>query len=298
MQNHFRMEVPPLRRIVQERDVRDAIQSMLKSVFSHLGVNGRKANGLIRECLRLAGESKTEMEYENRAHALLEEAGLVASIQEKLRERSALIHAQIREHLSEGKTLDVGCGDGRVGALLSRDGHDVHLADVYAHPQVQTHGLPFSRFRQGEALPFRDQEFDNAVVLTVFHHAENPEHALREVHRVLRPGGRVAVIESVYGVEGDELTRDQRKAARAFVDLLPKQQRWANVFFDHFYNRVLHYSASPNGKVNVPFNFNTPAEWNRLFKAHGFDVEKTIHLGVDQPTVPEYHTLHVLQRRE
>jgi hypothetical protein len=75
-----------------------------------------------------------------------------------------------------------------------------------------------------------------------------------------------------------------------------EQQRKANIFFDHFYNRVLHYSPNPENKVNVPFNFNTPNGWETLFSNCGLKQETLLHLGLDQPTVPEYHTLHVLRK--
>ena len=48
-------------------------------------------------------------------------------------------------------------------------------------------------------------------------------------------------------------------------------------------------------KANIPFNFNTPDGWKMIFEDNGFKQEKVIHLGVDQPIVPEYHTLHILR---
>ena len=78
--------------------------------------------------------------------------------------------------------------------------------------------------------------------------------------------------------------------------LSAEQQRKINIFFDHFYNRVLHYSKDAKTKVNVPFNFNTPANWETVFAKYGLKQEALVHLGLDQPTVPEYHTLHVLKK--
>ena len=78
--------------------------------------------------------------------------------------------------------------------------------------------------------------------------------------------------------------------------LSAEQQRKINIFFDHFYNRVLHYSKDAKTKVNVPFNFNTPANWEKVFAEFGLKQEGLVHLGLDQPTVPEYHTLHVLKK--
>jgi hypothetical protein len=46
----------------------------------------------------------------------------------------------------------------------------------------------------------------------------------------------------------------------------------------------------------VPFNFNTPKDWEKEFSKYGLKQEMIIHLGLDQPTAPEYHTLQVLRK--
>jgi SAM-dependent methyltransferase len=46
-----------------------------------------------------------------------------------------------------------------------------------------------------EALPFEDESFDAAMVVAALHHVPDPLPALREAHRVLRPGGRIFVFE-------------------------------------------------------------------------------------------------------
>lgn len=49
----------------------------------------------------------------------------------------------------------------------------------------------------GEALPFADDEFDTAVLTLVLCTIDNPAAALREIARVLRPGGRLLFLEHV-----------------------------------------------------------------------------------------------------
>jgi ubiquinone/menaquinone biosynthesis C-methylase UbiE len=46
-----------------------------------------------------------------------------------------------------------------------------------------------------EALPIDDGRVDAAVMVLVLHHAAEPEAVLREMARVLRPGGRALVID-------------------------------------------------------------------------------------------------------
>ena len=105
---------------------------------------------------------------------------------------------------------------------------------------------------------------------------------LREARRVTNSEGRIIVLESVYGV-------------KSYGNLNNEHQRLVNIFFDHFYNRIIHYSNFKENKVNVPFNFRTPEYWNSIFKKEKLTVKKTIHLRFDQPVVPEYHTLHILK---
>jgi hypothetical protein len=119
------------------------------------------------------------------------------------------------------------------------------------------------------------------------HHSNFPYQTLDDAMRLTKPGGRVIVIESVYGI--DDETR--------FGRLNHEEQRLSNIFFDHFYNRVIHYSEDESKKVPVPFNFQTPGEWNRTLEQSGGKQIALVQLGIDQPTVPEYHTLHVVARK-
>lgn len=56
---------------------------------------------------------------------------------------------------------------------------------------------PSIRFEQGRGavIPFGDGSFDWVVAVVAFHHMEDQRRVLREMYRVLRPGGRVAFLE-------------------------------------------------------------------------------------------------------
>jgi SAM-dependent methyltransferase len=97
------------------------------------------------------------------------------------------------------KVLDVGCGTGVVALTAARRGADVCGLDLtpellaVARENAELAELRVE-WREGdvEALPYADDSFD--VVVSQFGHmfAPRPEVAIREMLRVLRPGGRIA----------------------------------------------------------------------------------------------------------
>ncbi len=98
------------------------------------------------------------------------------------------------------KALDVGCGTGVVALTARRAGALVTGLDLtpellaVAKENAAIAELDDITWKEGdvENLPFRDGEFD--VVLSQFAHifAPRPEVAVKEMLRVLRPGGRIA----------------------------------------------------------------------------------------------------------
>ena len=106
------------------------------------------------------------------------------------------------------RVLDMGCGAGRHAFEVYRRGGGVvafdmdaqELADVqqvFNHMQ-ETGEVPKgadARIQQGNAmeLPFHDGEFDRVVAAEVLEHIATDVDAIRELVRVLRPGGTMAV---------------------------------------------------------------------------------------------------------
>jgi ubiquinone/menaquinone biosynthesis C-methylase UbiE len=104
--------------------------------------------------------------------------------------------AQLRDHRS-ARVADIACG---TGILADRIQHDLHPAEVYGVDmsegmlkQAQSRSSDVD-WRRGpaEQLPFDDDALDAVVTTSAFHFFDQPA-ALREFHRVLAPGGLVAV---------------------------------------------------------------------------------------------------------
>jgi SAM-dependent methyltransferase len=299
MKNHFGCEIPSIKEIVSDSSVKETIATMLIDVLNYLEYAPAKSQNIVRQCLQAAMNSPSQEEYEEQAHKIIDAEKIMQRIPQKLSERASFMYQQISPYLLAGNLLDYGCGDGQVSELIIKKGtcECADLADVYEHGHIKATGLPFKLFTQGGKAPFSDAAFSNVLALTVFHHSSNPVESIKDVSRLTKQGGRVVVVESVYGVDGKQLPKEMKQKIVEYLALSAEQQRIVNVFFDHFYNRILSYNPNPATKVNVPFNFNTPENWKKLFAQQGLEQEKVVHLGLDQPIAPEYHTLHVLRKR-
>jgi len=291
MHNVFGSKIYGIREVLGDKKVEEFVHRTLTKVLRNIITSGENHGQIAKDCLEYAKFHTSLFDYEDKAYEILEEGGFAGEFPETLIKRAKIMYKQIKPYIIKGSVLDLGCGDGRVGEILARE-HHVVLSDIYRDENIKNIDLEFRLFRQGESVPFDDNEFDNPLLLTVLHHSDDPLKTLRETHRVTKPGGRVLIIESVYGVKGGR-PLVKNKILKEYLLLAVEQQKKASIFFDHFHNRVIKFSEDLGMKVNVPFNFNTPNGWKGIFERNGMHQEKVIHLGFDQPTVPEYHTLHV-----
>src|SRR5688572_28333189 len=96
---------------------------------------------------------------------------------------------------------DLGCGTGAVTAALAPFVARVVAVDASAAmlqaARKRVHGAGNVDLRRGEleALPIDDGRLDAATVMLVLHHVPEPAGALAEVARVLKPGGRVVIVD-------------------------------------------------------------------------------------------------------
>ncbi|MCG8350962.1 MAG: methyltransferase domain-containing protein [Chloroflexales bacterium] len=122
------------------------------------------------------------------------------------------------------RLIDVGCGTGviarRLASCVGETGYvlglDISTVMIKMARQLSVH--PALHFEQSDvtALPYAEASFDGATAARLLLHVDNPAAILRELRRVVKPGGRLGLLEWDWG----SLTIDhsQRTLTRRILD--------------------------------------------------------------------------------
>lgn len=107
------------------------------------------------------------------------------------------------------KVLEAGCGIGAQTVILAKNNPEAEITSVdisseslgKARENVRKKGIENVRFLQADifSLPFEEESFDHIFVCFVLEHLPNPAEALKNLKKVLKPGGTVTVVEGDHG---------------------------------------------------------------------------------------------------
>jgi SAM-dependent methyltransferase len=126
-------------------------------------------------------------------------------------QRSLASHgAFFAAHLAQGfSVLDCGCGPGSITSGIAAAcapgrvvGIDFGATQIeHASAAARARGLVNAEFRTADcyALPFEDASFDRVFSHALMEHLSEPARAVGEMHRVLKPGGRLGVCSPDWG---------------------------------------------------------------------------------------------------
>lgn len=155
---------------------------------------------------------------------------------------------------AEAKVVEVGCGTGPVSRALAALDAPASVLGLDPSPilidrarQILTN-LPKLSFEVGDArnLEFGDATFDVVILHTTLCHIPEPQKALGEAHRVLKPGGWIAVFDGDYAsatvalAENDPLQACSRAVTehnvmdRWIIRRLPEMIKYAGFYIQRF----------------------------------------------------------------
>lgn len=128
------------------------------------------------------------------------------------------VEDKLREIIGDepvSELLDIGTGTGRILEILSpqvKHGVGVDLSSgmlAVARSNIERHGFSHVQVRKGDMyrLPIEDSSIDLAVVHMVLHYSDEPLEVIREAARVLRPRGRLILVD--FAAHGEEKLRDE-----------------------------------------------------------------------------------------
>jgi SAM-dependent methyltransferase len=134
-------------------------------------------------------------------------------------------HRQLLEACPEGRVLDIGGGT----AHIKESRPDAISADILPFPGIDV-------VADAHQMPFPDGAFAGALMLDVLHHLERPIEFLKEASRVLKLGGRLAMME-------------------------PAMTLVARQFYRHFHEEPVEMRVDPFAPVSInperdPFDAN------------------------------------------
>ena len=100
---------------------------------------------------------------------------------------------------------DLGAGEGTLAQLLAQRAEKVIAVDLspkmveFGQALAAQHGLANLEYRLGdiEEPPIAEKSLDLAILSQALHHAEHPQRAIDSAFRILKPGGRIIVLDLV-----------------------------------------------------------------------------------------------------
>ena len=146
----------------------------------------------------------------------------------------------LKDFLSDSKDiLDVGCGDGKIDALILKDS-DVNISGVDVLVRDTTY-IPVKEY-DGVHIP-KDETPDTVMTVDVLHHTDDPAALVAEMTRCT---GKYIVIKDHY-----------RHGLLSYLKL-----------------RAMDYVGNAHYKVRLPYNYLSPRQWDRIFEENNLKVVK------------------------
>lgn len=180
--------------------------------------------------------------------------------------------------------LDIGGGFGRLVPIYAPIFKKCVLVDpsekLLSYSKKLKKNYPNFEVKKGivENLPFKNDSFQVAICIRVFHHLKNPQKAIKEIKRVLKPKGFL-ILEFANKIR--------------FKNIL---KAIFSLDFNFFFN---HLPLNISSNKNIPFVSYHPNQIKTLLLANGFEIKKIISVSNFRlPLIKKIVPLKVLLKLE
>lgn len=180
-------------------------------------------------------------------------------------------YAMAKPFCRDANVLDAACGEGYGSFLLKKwgaesvGGVDIDAAAIEkACSNFKNDGLKYIQ-NDVQKLPFEDHVFDLVVSLETLEHVDDAEMFLREIKRVLKPGGTIILScpNDPYYYERDNIKNPFHKRTYTFYEFKEMAERELGSYVDYFLSFAL------DGFINLPFERRTEPEHDIRENAFG-----------------------------
>lgn len=173
-----------------------------------------------------------------------------------------------RRRRADERVLDAGCGTGHYAVALAQAGFQVlgidYAAGMLAHAQARLTGalgdrLAFQRMDLDQRLDLADASFDHAINISVLQAVADPAFTLRELRRVLLPGGTLVLL---HVPRPQALAFPLREVIRHRVAQLQKQS----------VGKAVLVAAKAIAERTAAATYWTSSEVAQMLRAAGFEI--------------------------
>jgi len=155
-----------------------------------------------------------------------------------------------RNRIGQGKKiLDYGCGSGFLVGKLQESGLDAYGVDISkeAISLGVSRGIKNLSIASGIELDFADNFFDAVLALDVVEHIEDDKAAIKELGRLVRPGGylilTVPAYQWMWGIQDEVAHHYRRYSMKSILDLIKTRLDLTVTRKSHF-NTFLFFPAA------------------------------------------------------
>ena len=232
----------------------------------------------------------------NRSENFIEEIRMRFPMLELMRESYDVVYANrarpppsvtgreqlFREYISGPIVADVGCGWNNLGGEIINNNPNVkQVIGVDIENQVKgilPNGVTFKQMPSPLSIPLPDKSVDTVILSFVLHHLEvDTIEFMREINRILKPGGKVIVLEDTF--THIIKPRNTSLLTNTFFNLSSDEERLSFLWFVDWF---IHNFVNKSRQALVPGNYKTIEVWKDIFNKTGFRADVVTHLGFEQ----------------